>query len=68
FYFYHNELSEVFWSKALVTSGAWFVFAVLISGRKLLGWRGRKAIYCTLFGLVLVFALYFGSVAMKGLA
>ncbi len=68
FYFYHAELWRMFWSKVLVATSAWIIFAVLILGRKLMGWRGRKAVYCTLFGLSLVFTLYFGSFVIKGLS
>lgn len=66
FYFYHAAMFQLFWSKALVTVCAWIIFAVLISGRKLLGWRGRKAIYGTLFGLSLIFAVFIGSYVIKG--
>jgi ABC-type uncharacterized transport system permease subunit len=60
FYFYHAALWTQFFSKALVTGIAWLVFAVLILGRKFLGWRGKKALYCTAFGVMLVLLLYFG--------
>lgn len=68
FYYYHGALWRMFWSKVLVATCAWVIFAMLILGRKFLGWRGRKAIYGTLFGLSLVFALYFGSFMIKGLS
>lgn len=37
---------------------AWLVFAILLCGRKFLGWRGRTAILCTLSGVVLVILSY----------
>jgi ABC-type uncharacterized transport system permease subunit len=60
FYFYYADLGSTFFSKALLTSLSWLVFAVLILGRQFLGWRGKKALYCTAFGVGLVLFLYFG--------
>lgn len=40
---------------------AWGVFAVLLAGRRLYGWRGRMAVRWTLAGFVLLLLGYFGS-------
>ena len=47
---------------------AWFIFALLLFGRKQWGWRGRRAIYWTLCGVILLAVIYFGSrLLMQGL-
>ena len=45
----------------VITFGAWLVFAVLMSGRHRLGWRGTLAARWTLAGFVLLAIGYFGS-------
>jgi ABC-type uncharacterized transport system permease subunit len=40
---------------------AWVVFAVLLAGRRLYGWRGRMAVRWTLAGFLLLVLGYFGS-------
>ena len=60
FYFYHATLGSLFFSKAFLATLSWLVFAILILGRQFLGWRGKKALYCTAFGVALVLLLYFG--------
>jgi ABC-type uncharacterized transport system permease subunit len=40
---------------------AWVVFAVLLAGRRLYGWRGRTAIHFTLAGFFLLVLGYFGT-------
>ncbi len=59
-YFYFGSISSEFLSKTLLASLSWLVFAVLILGRSFLGWRGKKALSGTAFGVALVFLLYFG--------
>lgn len=63
FYFYYAILFTryYFLQKALLVTLAWLVFAWLLFGRYHKGWRGRKAIYGTLFGVFLLFLSYFGS-------
>lgn len=39
----------------------WAIFAVLLAGRYLFGWRGRKVVYYTFSGFLLLLFLYFGS-------
>jgi len=60
-YFYHEALWSQQLSKTVVACVAWIIFAVLILGRKLLGWRGKKALVCTSLGVGLVLILYFGA-------
>ncbi len=60
FYFYHAAVWPELLSKTLVAVLAWIIFAVLILGHRLLGWRGKKALYCTSLGVSLVLLLYFG--------
>lgn len=62
-YFYHDMLwlSKAMLQKTVLALAAWVIFAVLLLGRFVWGWRGRKAIYGTLGGVVLLFVAYFGS-------
>lgn len=63
FYSYHAVLMQhfVLLQKALLVVAAWIIFAVLLAGRYRYGWRGRKAIYGTLIGVLLLVLAYFGS-------
>ncbi len=49
------------WQKIVCTIAAWITFALLLIGRYGFGWRGRKAVSFTLFGLLFVLIAYFGS-------
>lgn len=49
------------WSKLIMTFVVWVVFAVLLVGRIVWGWRGRHVIYGTLLGMLLLTMVYFGS-------
>jgi ABC-type uncharacterized transport system permease subunit len=40
---------------------SWLIFAVLLAGRKLWGWRGRRALRWTLAGFVALLLAYVGS-------
>ncbi|MCX7126102.1 MAG: cytochrome c biogenesis protein CcsA [Gammaproteobacteria bacterium] len=62
-YFYHGLLlkQNFLIQKMLLTLMAWFIFAWLLLGRHYHGWRGRKAIYGTLFAVFLLFLSYYGS-------
>lgn len=64
-YFYHEALWSQRLSKTVVACVAWLIFAALILGRKLLGWRGKKALVCTSLGVSLVLFLYFGAYLMQ---
>jgi len=62
-YFYHELLldSKALLQKTILVSAAWVIFAVLLLGRYRWGWRGRRAIYGTLGGVLLLFLAYYGS-------
>ncbi len=62
-YFYHDILFAhiAIIQKSVMVLAAWIIFAVLLIGRYRWGWRGRKAIYGTLGGLLLLVIAYFGS-------
>ena len=40
---------------------SWGIFAALLGGRKIYGWRGRIAVRWTLSGFAMLFLAYFGS-------
>jgi ABC-type uncharacterized transport system permease subunit len=47
--------------KSILSIVAWFVFAILLWGRRQFGWRGRIAIRWTLAGFITLLLAYFGS-------
>ncbi len=47
--------------KTTLSLAGWGVFAALLVGRVLRGWRGRQAVRWTLTGIVLLILAYFGS-------
>lgn len=47
--------------KTVLSLIAWLIFAVLIFGRKLFGWRGKQAIIATQVGFGFLVVAYFGS-------
>lgn len=47
--------------KTVLTLVAWVIFAVLLIGRHLRGWRGRTAIRFTLTGFAVLVVAFFGS-------
>lgn len=56
---FHQALK--FNHKNIFTILSWLIFAALLIGRHLRGWRGRKAIRWTLTGFVLLVLAYAGS-------
>jgi ABC-type uncharacterized transport system permease subunit len=62
-YVFHAELwhNVLLLPKTILALSAWVIFAVLLLGRYFLGWRGRKAIYGTLAGVLLLLIVYLGS-------
>jgi len=68
-YFYHELLTQHFilMQKTALVAAAWLVFAILLIGRYRWGWRGRKAIYGTLAGVILLLFAYFFSKLVLGL-
>ena len=47
--------------KTVLTLVSWVIFAVLLGGRHLRGWRGRTAIRFTLSGFAVLLVAFFGS-------
>ncbi len=47
--------------KSVLSIVAWCVFAVLLAGRRFMGWRGRQAVHWALAGYGLLALAYFGS-------
>jgi ABC-type uncharacterized transport system permease subunit len=47
--------------KTVLSALAWLVFGVLLLGRFLLGWRGRRAVRLTLGAMSLLLLAFFGS-------
>ncbi len=47
--------------KTVLSLVAWVIFATLIFGRKLFGWRGKQAITATQIGFAILVLAYFGS-------
>ena len=47
--------------KVIFTLLAWLVFAVLLMGRYIYGWRGLTAVRATIFGFALLFLAYVGT-------
>lgn len=47
--------------KTVFTIASWLVFAGLLAGRHLFGWRGRTALRWTLVGFVMLLLAYVGS-------
>lgn len=47
--------------KTILSIAAWLVFGALLFGRWRYGWRGRRAVYLTLGGMLLLLLAFFGS-------
>lgn len=47
--------------KLIFSVCAWIIYAILLLGRILFGWRGKKAIKFSLMAFILLFLAYFGS-------
>lgn len=62
-YCYYSELWHhlILLQKTTMVIIAWLIFALLLIGRISWGWRGKKAIYCTLSGVTLLGIVYLGS-------
>jgi len=59
--FLDNVFAQHLLHKTILSILAWVIFAMLLVGRMLAGWRGRKAIRWTLGGFALLVLAYFGS-------
>ena len=56
-----NMFAQHLAHKTVLSILAWLVFAILLAGRWLVGWRGRTAIRWTLGGYISLMLAYFGS-------
>jgi ABC-type uncharacterized transport system permease subunit len=63
-YFFREIMWQSFLQKTILTFMAWLVFTLLLIGRHYFGWRGRKAIYCTLSGVMILTSIYFSGILM----
>ncbi|ESQ15026.1 MAG TPA: cytochrome C biogenesis protein [Chromatiaceae bacterium] len=61
FAFLENMFAQHLVHKTVLSVVAWMVFGGLLLGRRVWGWRGRKAIIWTLSGFVILILAYFGS-------
>jgi len=61
FYSYGPTILQHMFDKFMLVSLAWGVFGLLLFGRHIWGWRGRRAIYFTLFGVGILTITYFSS-------
>jgi len=59
FYSYYGMFTKDLWGKMVLVTLVWLIFAILLVGRHWFGWRGRRAIYGTLSGFVLLIIVYF---------
>jgi ABC-type uncharacterized transport system permease subunit len=61
FFFLDNLFTQHLAHKTILSIIAWCVFAALLIGHRVLGWRGRVAIRWTLSGFGFLMLAYFGS-------
>ena len=59
--FVHNLHAQHQAHTAILSLVAWIIFGVLLIGRWLWGWRGRKAVNLTLLGMAILLLAFFGS-------
>jgi len=61
FIFLEDIFAQHLAHKTILSILAWFVFMILVFGRKIYGWRGNKAANITLIGFFILFLSYFGT-------
>ncbi|BAS67798.1 MAG: cytochrome C biogenesis protein [Gammaproteobacteria bacterium] len=61
FIFIDDIFSQHLVHKTVLSLIAWIVFAVLVFGRKVFGWRGKQAIITTQVGFGILLVAYYGS-------
>lgn len=59
--FLDNLFAQHLAHKTVLSFAAWIIFALLLAGHHVFGWRGPKAVRWTLGGCVLLLLAYFGS-------
>lgn len=63
-YSFHQRVTLGLIQKIILAVIAWIIFGLLLLGRHAFGWRGRKAIYGTLVGVLILIITYFGSILL----
>ena len=61
FLFVNDLFAQHLVHKTVLSIGALLLFGVLLAGRRLAGWRGRRAVSLYLWGFVILGLAYFGS-------
>lgn len=61
FAFLNDVFAQHLVHKTVLSMLAWAVFATLLWGRRVLGWRGRTAVRWTLSGFAVLMLAYFGT-------
>jgi ABC-type uncharacterized transport system permease subunit len=63
-YFFYDRITLSLVQKIVLAFIAWIIFGILLVGRYYFGWRGKRAIYGTLTGVLLLIIIYFGSILL----
>lgn len=61
FYFLDNLFGANIAHKTILSIIAWLIFSILLYGRWIYGWRGRKAVHWTLAGFAILMLAFFGT-------
>jgi len=61
FVFIEDIFSQHLVHKTVLSILAWMIFASLVIGHKIFGWRGKQAIISTQIGFGILLLAYFGS-------
>ena len=61
FIFIDDFFAQQLMHKTTLSIIAWVIFATLVTGRKVFGWRGKQAITATQIGFGLLVVAYYGS-------
>jgi ABC-type uncharacterized transport system permease subunit len=61
FFFIEDLFAQHLVHKTVLSILAWFVYAILLAGHRLLGWRSLRAIRWTIGGFIALMLAFFGS-------
>ena len=59
--FVHDLFAQHLAHKTVLSILSWLVFGLLLFGRWRYGWRGRTAVFSTLWAMLFLFLAFFGS-------
>ncbi len=59
-FLYYRDQPPVTTHSPYLAIAAWLIFAILLFGHKVYGWRGKKAIHYTFLGVFMLMLSYFG--------